>query len=153
MRLCNPCVPDPNTAPPQATSAEILRRPGQHQSHNRSTSLATPYYTTSQSESSTPNPDRLAAALLNYPRRTREPSILGRAPPVTTSSSYTQSSSSLGHDLSSATSGLSGSRSRSSTVGLNSSLASQCKTILGDGLLKGNRVAATLMARNAMSGP
>lgn len=40
VRLCNPCVPDPNIAPPQSPLAENQPRPSPSGSHNRSTSLA-----------------------------------------------------------------------------------------------------------------
>ncbi|KAH8602589.1 FYVE zinc finger-domain-containing protein [Bisporella sp. PMI_857] len=40
VRLCNPCVPDPNLAPPQ--TPETPHRPSNLSAHSRSVSLATP---------------------------------------------------------------------------------------------------------------
>lgn len=112
VRLCNPCVPDPNTAPPQTSSAELQHRTPQ--GHSRSTSLATPYHSNLYSSQYSQDPERLAAALRNYPRRTREPSNIGGAS-VSSSSSYTQPSTSFGHSLTNTAPGPSGNRSRSST--------------------------------------
>ncbi|KAG9248538.1 hypothetical protein BJ878DRAFT_538257 [Calycina marina] len=42
VRLCNPCVPDPNIAPPQTPSHESPRLPSHPNSHSRSASLALP---------------------------------------------------------------------------------------------------------------
>jgi hypothetical protein len=82
VRLCNPCVPDPNTAPPSYS-----HRSSSHQGrHSRSASTtAVPQNTTGDYSSNT-NAE-LAARRGNYQRRPREPSILGGPP----SSYYLQS--------------------------------------------------------------
>jgi hypothetical protein len=40
VRLCNPCVPDPNTAPPQSPRHQTHLHPPLPRSHGRSTSLS-----------------------------------------------------------------------------------------------------------------
>lgn len=73
VRLCNPCVPDPNTAPPVNT-----QRPASYQSrHSRSAS------TTAVPQNTPPgryqSNEAIIASIGNFPRRPRQPSILGNA--------------------------------------------------------------------------
>jgi len=71
VRLCNPCVPDPNTAPPVNT-----QRPASYQSrHSRSASTtAVPRNTPPGGYQSN---EAIRASIGNFPRRPRQPSILG----------------------------------------------------------------------------
>jgi hypothetical protein len=71
VRLCNPCVPDPNTAPPVNT-----QRPTSYQGrHSRSASTTAVPQNTSGDYSSNANAE-FGPRLGNIQRRTREPSIL-----------------------------------------------------------------------------
>ncbi|OWP07054.1 hypothetical protein B2J93_7788 [Marssonina coronariae] len=107
VRLCNPCVPDPNTAPPQV--AENRRRLSQ-QGRGRSVSETV---TSNHSRNSTQTPANLSA-IYTRQQRQRQPSNLSPSNPTT--SSYSESSNSLmrPEDLHI--------RSRSSTVGTNHAL-------------------------------
>lgn len=115
--MCNPCVPDPNIAPPQTPQFEHQRRPTP--SHTRSASLASPNFDghqgprTSQGEANRPSFEYL---LSSFQRRPREPSILGGNPPSRVpSASHSQShTGSLGSHSPAGDS--QGFRSRSSTV-------------------------------------
>lgn len=106
VRLCNPCVPDPNTAPPQAIQPSLQRR---QYNHSRSASTASAY----NSPGNYRTPEEVARLATAFPRRPREASFLGSRPsaPNTTGrgTSYNDSGSlrADGPD----------SRSRSSTVG------------------------------------
>jgi hypothetical protein len=75
VRLCNPCVPDPNTAPPQ-TLVPHLRQPSQR-SHSRSASTATASYNNPGNYRSREEIERL---ITSFPRHPREPSVLGGHP-------------------------------------------------------------------------
>ncbi|KAH9221477.1 FYVE zinc finger-domain-containing protein [Leptodontidium sp. 2 PMI_412] len=105
VRLCNPCVPDPNIAPPQVPESRNSQpRPAQ-QGHSRSVSSTA---ASTQSRSSTYNPS--ISSSFYAQRRPREPSNLNSYNAST--SSYTERNSRLRpEDLQS--------RSRSSTVGTN----------------------------------
>lgn len=81
VRLCNPCVPDPNIAPPQTPTHEALRRPSNTNTHSRSVSLA--------------SPNSSALSIANYQRRPRESSILRQGQ---SSSDVTIASTSQPHD-------------------------------------------------------
>lgn len=75
VRLCNPCVPDPNIAPPQTPALEPPpQRPSRVNAHNRSSSLATSYYTP-------PPPQTQGSSIISpssaFPRRPRETSYTG----------------------------------------------------------------------------
>jgi hypothetical protein len=108
VRLCNPCVPDPNIAPPQTASLESQQQGSSHRIlHNRSTSLATPYYTPSQPPTASARSNEPLLNASNFARRPRETSITGN---------NLQPPSSLQNDhlLSAASS--QGGRSRASTV-------------------------------------
>ena len=72
MRLCNPCVPDPNTAPPTYT-----HRPSPLQGrHSRSASTTAVPQNTPGSHSPNTNAE-LATGAGNLQRRPREPSNFG----------------------------------------------------------------------------
>jgi hypothetical protein len=73
VRLCNPCVPDPNTAPPVGT-----QRPASYQSrHSRSASAtAVPQNTPPGRYQSN---EAIVAGIGSFPRRPRQTSILGNA--------------------------------------------------------------------------
>ncbi|KAH8657521.1 FYVE zinc finger-domain-containing protein [Tricladium varicosporioides] len=79
VRLCNPCVPDPNVAPPQVNQAGASQHSPASNRHSRSVSSANSPYSHYQSPSaqrgSQANPISLSR---NAPRRPREPSILGQ---------------------------------------------------------------------------
>lgn len=102
VRLCNPCVPDPNVAPPQVPeSRNIQPRPTQ-QGHSRSLSSTV---TSTQPRSSIHNTSTSSSYYAQ--RRPREPSNLNSY--NTSTSSYTERNSHLRpEDLHN--------RSRSSTV-------------------------------------
>ncbi|EPE28018.1 FYVE/PHD zinc finger [Glarea lozoyensis ATCC 20868] len=93
VRLCNPCVPDPNIAPPQTNSSHIPQSLSQPSRHGRSASGAIPSYGPYQRTQNQPNrqvtPISVRDALRSTPRRPREPSILG--PPNQSSSYYSNS--------------------------------------------------------------
>lgn len=110
VRLCNPCVPDPNVAPPQTTSSDFQHR-STHFAHSRAASLASSFGINPQA--STESQPRLPALPSNYTRQPRD-QMNSRAN-TTSSSSYTQSSV-LSNDTLSMASGTSGNRSRASTV-------------------------------------
>jgi hypothetical protein len=75
VRLCNPCVPDPNIAPPQVPSPQNARQASQ-QGHVRSASTA---YTSRHNPpiNHLSNSDHLASIMRNAPRQARQPSTLG----------------------------------------------------------------------------
>lgn len=72
VRLCNPCVPDPNTAPPQSP-APHLHQPS-HRQHNRSASTATGSFNSPGNYRSRDEVERLIS---KFPQRPREPGIPG----------------------------------------------------------------------------
>ena len=72
MRLCNPCVPDPNTAPPTYTH----RLSPLHGRHSRSASTTAVPQNTPGSHSPNTNAE-LASGAGKFQRRPREPSISG----------------------------------------------------------------------------
>jgi len=109
VRLCNPCVPDPNIAPPQTPELINSRHSS---SHSRSVSLAT--NSTGRSEQSQQGSIRPSLDINNFQRHPREPSILGTHR-ASTSSSLQPTSSIATHNSSVQGSGY-GHRSRSSTV-------------------------------------
>ena len=77
VRLCNPCVPDPNIAPPQPSfheSAQLYSSPNRQ---GRSASAVSSSYVQSQRHSN--NLETFHEALRNTARVPREPSILSSA--------------------------------------------------------------------------
>ncbi|KAH7364334.1 FYVE zinc finger-domain-containing protein [Rhexocercosporidium sp. MPI-PUGE-AT-0058] len=105
VRLCNPCVPDPNIAPPQVPESRSSQpRPAQ-QGHSRSVSSTV---NSTQSRSSNYNPSSTSSYYAQ--RRSRESGNFNSY--NTSASSYTERNSRLRpEDLQN--------RSRSSTVGTN----------------------------------
>jgi hypothetical protein len=93
VRLCNPCVPDPNVAPPQTNTSHIPQSHSQPSRHGRSASGAIPSYGPYQRPQNPHNrqitPISVRDALRATPRRPREPSILG--PSNQTSTYYSNS--------------------------------------------------------------
>ena len=89
VRLCNPCVPDPNIAPPQVNTSHMPQSLSQPSRHGRSASGAIPSYSPyqrPQNQHRQVTPISVRDALRTTPRRPREPSILG--PPNQSSSLY-----------------------------------------------------------------
>ncbi|KAG9238805.1 hypothetical protein BJ875DRAFT_4074 [Amylocarpus encephaloides] len=122
VRLCNPCVPDPNIAPPQTNSGQSQQAISSPARHGRSASGAIWTYGPYQGPQIQPNrqtgPISVREALANTPRRPREPIIFGNndgpsyfSRPVERGSSYNhREDPRLGMDAMEP-------RSRSSTVG------------------------------------
>lgn len=109
VRLCNPCVPDPNTAPPQSPLPHL--RQSSQRSHSRSASTATSSYNSSDNYRSREEIERL---MTNFPRRQRDSSLLGGHPLPPNGGREVNSASRDDRGL---RPDLSESRSRSSTVG------------------------------------
>lgn len=74
VRLCNPCVPDPNTAPPQSPLPHL--RQSLQQSHTRSASAVTP----SNSLGHYRAREEVERMMSGSPRRQRESSLIGGRP-------------------------------------------------------------------------
>ncbi|CZS91500.1 uncharacterized protein RAG0_02106 [Rhynchosporium agropyri] len=108
VRLCNPCVPDPNIAPPQVPESRNLPSRPTQQGHSRSVSSTV---NSTYTRSSVHNPSASSATYAQ--RRTRDAT---RMVSYNTSSSYTERNNRIRPvDLQN--------RSRSSTVGTNPSLS------------------------------
>jgi hypothetical protein len=75
VRLCNPCVPDPNTAPPVNA-----QRPASYQSHHsRSASTTAVPQNVYPGDYAARSDAEIRARIANFPRRPRQPSILGNS--------------------------------------------------------------------------
>ncbi|PQE20950.1 FYVE zinc finger protein [Rutstroemia sp. NJR-2017a BBW] len=79
VRLCNPCVPDPNVAPPQTNQTGHIEEPRHAVGyHGRSQSS----FVTSTGMGSLPSEARFRLAEHNRSRTTREPNSSRRAPAI-----------------------------------------------------------------------
>jgi hypothetical protein len=85
VRLCNPCVPDPNIAPPQPSlndPSQLFPSPNRS---SRSASAASYSYSQYQQQHSTSRPtsnvEAFNEAIRSAPRRPRESSLLGPTNP------------------------------------------------------------------------
>ncbi|KAF4627457.1 hypothetical protein G7Y89_g10693 [Cudoniella acicularis] len=122
VRLCNPCVPDPNVAPPQvnqtANPSQFSSTPSRH---GRSVSSAnSPYgqYQRPQAPGGrSSGPITVREALRNAPRRPRDPGALGPYYPSQPQSLQSRGTSYNSRDDRRPGSEFMDSRSRSSTVG------------------------------------
>jgi hypothetical protein len=117
VRLCNPCVPDPNVAPPQTSQRPENQRSNSQQSHHgRSVSSAAISYSQSGRGATASAESDTMRALRNYPRRPRESSIWGNANRATSTSNPPRGASYNERDERLLLPEGSESRSRSSTV-------------------------------------
>jgi hypothetical protein len=80
VRLCNPCVPDPNVAPHQVASPIDQGSVSLSGHHNRSTSAASAPYSTISILAPTSPRSPLEDRALNPPRRSRQPTVPGSRP-------------------------------------------------------------------------
>ncbi|RDL36873.1 uncharacterized protein BP5553_06225 [Venustampulla echinocandica] len=78
VRLCNPCVPDPNVAPPQSNFSNSPASSSQPSGHSRSSSAMSPFHGQYQHPGGSQSNPILVQRLRNAPRRPRESSILGQ---------------------------------------------------------------------------